>query len=653
MLHTDEPSRAKGATPRRHGKGKIETMTLSDDRFAYETLWGPRFVEGGTEFRLWAPSAPSIELAIGDEAGAPSDFLAMEKDETGWWRVITDRIAPGGSYGFRLESGLIVPDPASRQQFGDVHSLSVLVDPKAYRWETSEWNGRPWAETVFYELHTGTFTPAGTFEAICEKLDHLKATGITAIELLPVAQFGGRRGWGYDGVLLYCPHEAYGGATGLKRLVDEAHKRGLMVFLDVVYNHFGPDGNYLGAYASEFFHEDIHTPWGPAIAYDEAPVRRFMIDNALFWLEEYRIDGLRLDAIDSIKDTTDTPLVKELAAAVRERFPARHVHLTTEDDRNITWHIERGEAGKPLLVSGEWNDDVHHTVHVLATHEQEGYYEDYLKASVSQLARALATGFVFQGDYSAHRDGKVGVSSEHLPPTAFVNFIQNHDQIGNRAFGERLTDLASRRMVECAQAILLLSPQIPLMFMGEEWGETHPFCFFTDFDGELGEAVSNGRRAEFAKFAAFRDEHSRDLIPDPNSLSTFEASSLDWSVLARPNHRRRLEQVRRLLTIRQDVIVPLLADIPPGCGSYHVADGSLAFSVAWTLKDGQVLHLFANLDDEPWPLPSSLTSTDLTGGHLVHAYPAEADKALAEGSLPGTSVVFRLAHQSLIAGAVA
>ena len=552
-------------------------------------------------------------------------------------------------------------------------------------------------DAIIYQLHVKTFVDSngdgvGDFAGLLSRLDYIQELGVTAIWLLPFYP-SPLRDDGYDIADYRSVNPSYGNLEDVERLIEEAHKRGMRVITELVINHtsdqhpwfqaarHAPKGSperdfYVwadddkGYDLTRIIFTDTETSnwtWDPVaqqyfwhrffshqpdLNFDNPKVMEEVLSVMHFWLDK-GVDGLRLDAIDSIKDTTDTPLVKELAAAVRERFPARHVHLTTEDDRNITWHIERGEAGKPLLVSGEWNDDVHHTVHVLATHEQEGYYEDYLKASVSQLARALATGFVFQGDYSAHRDKKVGVSSEHLPPTAFVNFIQNHDQIGNRAFGERLTDLASRRMVECAQAILLLSPQIPLMFMGEEWGETHPFCFFTDFDGELGEAVSNGRRAEFAKFAAFRDEHSRDLIPDPNSLSTFEASSLDWSVLARPNHRRRLEQVRRLLTIRQDVIVPLLADIPPGCGSYHVADGSLAFSVAWTLKDGQVLHLFANLDDEPWPLPSSLTSTDLTGGHLVHAYPAEADKALAEGSLPGTSVVFRLAHQSLIAGAVA
>ncbi|MDE0921557.1 malto-oligosyltrehalose trehalohydrolase [Aurantimonas coralicida] len=621
------------------------------NRFSFDTSWGTRHGDDGTAFRLWAPGAGHVDLVVGGQGGE-NDFLAMEKDAAGWWRVTTDQVAVGGGYGFRVDDGIIVPDPAARAQMGDVHGLSKLVDPRSYAWKTADWAGRPWEEVVFYELHTGTFTEGGTFEAMIERLDYLRDLGITAVELMPVAKFGGRRGWGYDGVLLYCPHEVYGGVDGLKRLVDAAHERGLMVFLDVVYNHFGPDGNYIGSYAPEFFHEEIHTPWGAAIAYDEAPVREFMIDNALYWLEEYRIDGLRLDAIDSIKDTTDTPLVKELAARVRAAFPDRHVHLTTEDDRNITWHVARDEEGQPTLVSGEWNDDFHHCAHVIATHEYDNYYADYVGHSVEQMAKCLATGFVFQGEYSEHRGHEVGENSAHLPPTAFVNFVQNHDQIGNRAFGDRLTDLGSRRAVECLQTILLLSPQIPLMFMGEEFGDTHPFSFFTDFDGELGTAVREGRRNEFAKFGAFQDEEARQLIPDPNEESTFHNSRVDWTMPERPTYRRRLELTRQLLAKRQSAIVPLLKGIGGNGGTWFASDASKAFVVAWELAGGTVLHLFANLDDEPWPIPDTVAKSDLTCGTLVHAYPKGADEQLKSGILPGTSVVFRLESQNLIAGPV-
>ncbi|MEO5732402.1 MAG: malto-oligosyltrehalose trehalohydrolase [Rubrivivax sp.] len=608
---------------------------------AFQTAWGAWHADGRTTFRLWAPGADRIELAYESTAGERR-FMTMDRDDAGWWQVQTDAVAVGSAYGFRSNGELVVPDPAARAQMSDVHGLSRLIDPRAYEWQTAHWKGRSWQEAVFYELHVGTFTPQGTFAAAIDKLDYLQEIGITAIELMPVAQFGGRRGWGYDGVLLYCPHEAYGGADGLKELVDAAHARGLMVFLDVVYNHFGPDGNYIGAYAKEFFHEEIHTAWGAAIAYDEMPVRDFMIENALFWLDEYRIDGLRLDAIDSIQDTTDTPLVQELAARVRKAFPDRHVHLTSEDDRNITWHIERGSQGEPLLISGEWNDDFHHTAHVLATHESEGYYVDYSRHSVEEMAKSLATGFVFQGQHSDYRKRDVGHPSGHLPSTAFVNFIQNHDQIGNRAFGDRLTDLASRRVIECLQAVLLLSPQIPLIFMGEEYGETRPFSFFTDFHGELADLVREGRRSEFKKFAVFHDADTRQLIPDPNAVSTFEASRLDWTLLERPSHSLRLARTQQLLEKRASMIVPLLQDIPANCGTWHAQSDTRAFAVAWTLKGGAVLELFANLDTEPWALPADVAPGEFSRGTLVHAHPKGAADALTTGSLAGLSVVFRL-----------
>ncbi|MCQ8780612.1 malto-oligosyltrehalose trehalohydrolase [Mangrovibrevibacter kandeliae] len=610
--------------------------------FAYETSWGATIRENDVLFRLWAPECQTVELAI-EQANAERRFVPMDKSEDGWWSVATNEVRDGDAYGFRVNGDLTVPDPAARAQVDDVHGLSRLVDPRAFTWKTAGWKGRPWHESVFYELHTGTFTPEGTFEAIIEKLDYLKETGITAIELMPVAQFGGRRGWGYDGVLLYCPHEAYGGVEGLKRLVDAAHERGLMVFLDVVYNHFGPDGNYIGAYAPGFFHPEIHTAWGAAIAYDQKAVRDFMIQNALYWLQEYRIDGLRLDAIDSIEDMTDEPLIRELAAAVRETIKDRHVHLTSEDARNITWHIERKPDGEPALVSGEWNDDFHHTAHVVATKESESYYQDYARSAVKQMARSLATGFVFQGQHSRHRDEDVGFPSGHLPPVAFVNFIQNHDQIGNRAFGDRLTDLASKRMVEMLQAILFLSPQIPLMFMGEEYGETNPFCFFTDFHGELGEIVREGRRSEFKKFAAFRNPDNRKLIPDPNSESTFLQCKIDWSTHGRATYRRHLAFVSQLLRLRRERIMPLLKDAPGDCGKCDVSDDTDAFAVSWTLGGGHVLHLFANLDDEPWKLPADVTPDEAMGGDVLFEHEAGAAEALKTGVLPGPSVVFRFA----------
>ncbi|MBC8130733.1 MAG: malto-oligosyltrehalose trehalohydrolase [Rhizobiaceae bacterium] len=616
-------------------------MQTTKNTFQQDTSWGTRITPSGAMFRLWAPGADRVELVSEDLPGGTQRYHAMQRLEDGWCEIETDAVPVGGGYGFRINGGQIVPDPAARAQTGDVHSLSRLVDPRAYVWKTADWKGRPWHETVFYELHTGTFTPGGMFDDIVERLDYLADLGITAIELMPIAHFGGKRGWGYDGVLLYAPHEVYGGGEGLKRLVDAAHERGLMVFLDVVYNHFGPDGNYLGAYAPQFFHPEIHTAWGAAIAYEKQPVRDFMIDNALFWLNEYRLDGLRLDAIDSIEDEDHVPLVQELGERVRAEITDRHVHITSEDARNITWHIERDGDDRPKMISGEWNDDFHHCAHVVATHEEEGYYSDYAHNGVAQMARCLAEGFVFQGEMSHHRGHEVGVSSGHLPPTAFVNFIQNHDQIGNRAFGDRLTDLASRRAVECLQAILLLSPQIPLIFMGEEFGDTHPFCFFTDFGGELGEAIREGRRKEFKKFAAFQGEEQRQLIPDPNLETTFRYSTIDWTMKDRPTYRRRLFMVRKLLTLRRERIMPLLTEIPPHCGSFEVSD-TRAFVVSWTLRGGRVLKLFANLDDEPWTVPEGVTRTELTSGELIFSHQRDAALDLSQGVLPGPSVVFRL-----------
>ncbi|GGE20861.1 malto-oligosyltrehalose trehalohydrolase [Aureimonas endophytica] len=619
-------------------------MTADDARFSQATDWGPNVVDGGVRFRLWAPTKNRIELAYG--SSDDPRFLPLERGERGWWEIVTDKVGFGEGYAFRIDGEAIVPDPAARAQVADVHSFSRLVDPRAYEWKTPGWKGRPLQDCVFYELHVGTFTPEGTFDAVIGKLDYLKDTGITAVELLPVAEFSGRRGWGYDGTLLYCPHAAYGGVEGLKRLVDAAHERGLMVFLDCVYNHFGPDGNYLNAYAPEFFHPEIHTPWGPAIAYDERPVREFMIDNALYWFGEYRIDGLRLDAIDSIKDKSEIDIIAELAARVRQTFPDRHLHLTSEDARNITWHIERNADGGPRLVSAEWNDDFHHCCHVLTTGETEGYYADYTPASAHQLARCLAEGFVYQGQYSAEREDHVGHPSNHLPPTAFVNFIQNHDQIGNRAFGDRLTTLSSDGQMRCLQAILLLSPQLPLIFMGEEYGETQPFCFFTDFHGELGEAVSKGRREEFKKFASFEKE-GKSVVPDPNEVSTFEQSRLRWDRLGEEDHAAHHAAVKELLAIRRREIVPLLADIPAHSGSYRATD-SRAFEVCWSLGQDTALHVFANLDDEPWGLPDAISPSERAQGHTIYATSREAEEGLRLGVLPGTSVVVRLAGRLLI-----
>ena len=441
--------------------------------------WGTEMIGSGrARFRLWAPSQKEIGLA----PHGRGETLAMLPGDDGWFELETDLIKPGDGYSFVLADDLHVPDPAARAQLGDINGPSRLVDPDAYEWRLPYWKGLPWHETVLYELHTGTFSMQGTFDGVRARLDHLASLGVTAIELMPVAQFAGNRGWGYDGVLLYAPHSVYGGPEQLKRLVDAAHDRGLMVFLDVVYNHFGPEGNYLGHYAPQFFHSQRNTPWGGAIAFEKLPVRRFYIDNALYWIGEYLIDGLRFDAVDHIEDPAEGRLLEELALEVRQRFPGRHIHLTTEDDRNMVRHIERDASGAVVQYDGEWNDDFHHAAHVIATGEEEGYYGEYVSDRLNKLARALSEGYIFQGEISNFRNNQPrGEPSGHLPPTAFVHFLQNHDQIGNRALGERLTDLAPPRIVEALTAILLMSPQNSARLYGRGVGRADSLRLFLRF----------------------------------------------------------------------------------------------------------------------------------------------------------------------------
>ena len=603
--------------------------------FHFPKCWGAEPVGDGTRFRLWAPLQERISVRLEDTGTE----LPMRRSDEGWFELETEAARPGASYSYVLSDGMAVNDPAARAQAGGVNGPSLIVDPTAYRWRSAKWQGKPLEELVVYELHTGAFSPEGSFDGVSRRLDHLVGVGVSALELMPVAQFGGERGWGYDGVLLYAPHRAYGGPEGLKRLVDECHLRGLMVMLDVVYNHFGPDGNYLHLYAPDFFHPEHATPWGAAIAYEKQPVRDFFIENALFWLEEYRFDGLRFDAIDQIERQSDEPLLEEIGQAVRRRITDRPIHLTTEDDRNITRLHERDDHGRVRLYSAEWNDDVHHAVHVIATTEQDGYYQDYADDAVGHLARALATGFVQQGERSKYRRGeKRGMPSAHLPPTSFVNFLQNHDQIGNRAFNERLTALAEPDIVELFTAILLLSPQIPLLFMGEEWGETRPFRFFTDFHGELGDLVREGRRKEFSRWAAFASEENCAKIADPNAERTFGESRLDWAKLDDPAHRARFDFVKRLLDVRRRKIMPLLERIGGNAGAAHRLAES-AFAVRWVTVGGGALWLCANVGEQPVAWAEGAAIAPPTSGTVVFVHGCGAEAAFRSGRLPPRSVV--------------
>jgi maltooligosyltrehalose trehalohydrolase len=516
-----------------------------------------------------------------------------------------------------------------------------VVDPGSYRWQHADWHGRPWHETVLYELHVGAFSEEGTFDGLRRKLDHLARLGITAVELMPLSEFSGTRNWGYDGVMPFAPGAVYGGPEDLKRLIDEAHARELMVFLDVVYNHFGPDGNFLHQYAEGFFDEDEHTPWGSAINFESRPVRDFAIHNVLYWLEEYRIDGLRFDAVDWILDDSEPHVLDEIATTVHKTIPCdRHVHLVLENDNNDPHLLERGPDGRVVYYDAQWNDDIHHVYHHLLTGEAAGYYGDYATHGVERLAKALTSGFVYQGDVSAYRGGAVrGQPSGHLPPTAFVSFLQNHDQIGNRAFGERIADLADRHAVQAMQALLLLAPQIPLLFMGEEWGATQPFCFFTDFHDELADAVREGRRREFKKFPEFASEDARAHIPDPNDVATFAASRLDWSVPEQPEHAASLDRVRELLRIRREVVVPRLAGMRDGAAEGTlIADRGL--QVSWMLGDGSRLTLIGNVGSEP------ATGFALPAGEPIFESQPGLIAEVEKGQLPGWSLIWFLALQT-------
>ena len=549
--------------------------------------------DGRVRFRLWAPGCDTVSLAI---EGGPT--VALVRADGGWHELVTDAAAAGTRYRFVLPDGTRVPDPASRFQPDDVHGPSEVIDPTAFSWNDS-FTGRPWAEAVVLELHVGAFTPEGTFAAAIGKLDHLASVGVTAIEIMPVADFPGTRNWGYDGVLPYAPDSAYGRPDDLKALVAAAHDRDIMVILDCVYNHFGPDGNYLPVYAPSFFTDRHQTPWGAGINYDGAegrPVRDFAIENALYWLEEFNLDGLRLDAVHAIMDDGPKHLLDELAEAVHAMRRGRPTHLVLENEENAASRLQRAAEGEPATYTAQWNDDVHHVLHVAVTGETAGYYEEYA-GRTDLLGRALAEGFAYQGEMMTYRREARGEPSAALPPVAFVAFTQNHDQIGNRAFGDRLAASVPAVKRRAIAAVALLLPQVPMLFMGEEWGETAPFPFFCDFDGDLADAVRNGRRAEFKRFPEFQDPAKRDSIPDPLAEATFRSAKLRWDAI----DHVALAWTQAILDTRRRVIVPLLAHIAHG-GAYEVlAPGAVA--VRWDCGDAGALALVANLSDASCDAP--------------------------------------------------
>ena len=493
---------------------------------------------------VWAPLAERVELVLGDRS------VAMQRDDDGWWSARNYRLSHGEDYQFRLD-GDVLPDPRSPWQPAGVHGLSRHVDHCRFGWTDKHWQARPLASAVLYELHIGTFTPEGTFDAAIDRLEHLVNLGVTHVEILPVAEFLGDYGWGYDGVFPFAPHHAYGGPEALKRLVNACHQRGLGILLDVVYNHLGPSGNYLPRFGP-YFSQQHHTPWGEALNFDgpdSDEVRQFFVDNALMWLRDYHFDGLRLDAVHAIVDSSAVHILEELATAVDELKAqlGRHLVLIAESDLNDPRVVRSWELGG-FGLDAQWSDDIHHALHTVLTGEREGYYADF--GSLTDLATALTRPYVYAGKYSPHRRRRHGRPPINLLASRFVAYLQNHDQLGNRARGDRVCHLVSTERVKIGAALMLLAPYVPLLFQGEEWAASAPFQYFVDFgsEPELCRAVVAGRQSEFRAFG-WRPED----IPDPADRETFLRSKLDWSELARTEHSEMLEWHCRLIELRRRV----------------------------------------------------------------------------------------------------
>lgn len=588
----------------------MSVVTTCPQRFGARAL-----PDGSVEFRLWAPSAePGLRLEI---EGRPP--MVLTPGEDGFAAVTVPGVAPGARYRYRLADGQGFPDPASRQQDGDIDDRSIVTGPDHHVWRHEAWMGAPWESSVIYETHAGL---AGGFDGLRARLPMLAALGVTLLELMPIGDFPGPRNWGYDGVLPFAPDTAYGSPEALKSLVDAAHGLGMGVIVDVVYNHFGPGGNYLPRYAAPFFRRDIATPWGAAIDFRQPEVRSFFEESALHWLTEYRCDGLRLDAVHAIAAPR---WLAELPARLRARLPdGRKAHLIIEDDLNRAALLTQG-------YDAQWNDDLHHVLHHLLTGERQGYYEDYGDAPAAMLARCLAQGWAYQGEPSPHRGGAArGEPSAHLPPTAFVSFLQNHDQIGNRAQGDRLSVLApDEALRKAAIALQLLAPQIPLIFMGEEIGSRRPFRYFTSFtDPDLIRAVREGRRREHA------EGQDESPAPDPNSQESYEQSR-PWNDAQ--DAQRWYLYYQRLLRLRHARLAPRLIGAR-AAGAMPL--GAAAVRAEWRLGDGAGLCVHVNLAREVIELPPSgrLDGT----WKALHETRRGAFRIVRAGRLPGRCAVWSM-----------
>jgi len=554
---------------------------------------------GGTRFKIWAPKCKTMRLKVKGRR----TLLELDAIGDGWHRLDVDGAKAGSLYKYVLPDGSEIPDPASRHQPEGIHGYSEVIEPRDYAWTDADWKGRPWEEAIIYELHVGTFTEEGTFRAAIAKLDHLARLGITAIQIMPIAQFYGKFNWGYDGAMWFAPNSSYGRPEDLKALVDAAHQRSIMVFLDVVYNHIGPHGNYLPAVAP-IFTQKHESPWGEAINYDgpgASVVRELVVENALYWMTEFNFDGLRFDAVHTISDDSPTHILEQLAARIRAARSHRHTHLIVENSENQEVWLRRNSSSEPVHYTAQWNDDVHHLLHAAGTGENTGYYADFdnLEERTDKLARALSEGFAYQGEMKPHEGMPRGEPSGGLPATSFIGYMQNHDQIGNRVKGDRITELANEDAVKALSAIYLLSPQIPMIFMGEEWASAKPFPFFSDVPMELRDVVRKGRQEELKSTPEHDDPNkpSVEEAVDPTSAKTFASAKLDWDNVKAEPHRSWLAHYRCLIDLRKMEIVPRLAGQEGFASQYEVL-GPKAVLVTWKMGDSSVLRLYANLDHD-------------------------------------------------------
>jgi malto-oligosyltrehalose trehalohydrolase len=562
--------------------------------------FGPRVEPGATRFRLWAPSASAVALVRPDR-----EPVAMREAGDGFYEALVDGAGPGDRYRFRIGER-DVPDPASRQQETDAEGWSVVrrALPPPRRDVV-----RPWHEAVIAEVHVGTVSAEGTFTGLGERLGHFAEAGYTALEIMPLNEFVGTRNWGYDGVLPFAPDRSYGTPEELRALVDAAHDHGLAVLIDVVYNHFGPAGNHLHHYAEAFFAADETTPWGPAIALDNPIVRAFFCDNVAMWLEEYDADGLRFDAVHAFRTDGAGTFMAELASTARRIKP--NAHLVLENDSNEARWLVRDPEGRPRHFTAQWNDDFHHVFYVAAGCDRSGHYGDYGDDPVGRAGRVLAEGFAYQGEVSARRKAARGEPSRHLPPEAFVSFVQNHDQIGNRPVGDRLTELLEPDALACLRFATMMSPHTPLFFMGEEAGLTTRFPFFCDFSGELADAVRKGRREEFSDIFGLHEGPAEEL-PDPLEPSTFAAAKIPWAVMETEPFRSALAAFRELAAARRRIVWPLAAS---GFREAVVAREGTAQRVSWQFRAG-TLVMAINLGAGDGAIPAPDAAPAASAGRL-------------------------------------